>query len=175
MSTTVEIRRLVPEDAKLWATLRWEALESHPLAFGASVPEDLATLAQSLRSRMSEESVVFGAFSHDFLVGIVGIVRNAGLKERHKSLIWGMYVTAGIRQHGVGERLLRAAIEHARTWKGVRQVHLSVSDEADTAKRLYEKVGFKEWGREPRALCWEGRYADETHMILNLDKTGADQ
>jgi RimJ/RimL family protein N-acetyltransferase len=172
MSTTVEIRRLVPEDANLWATLRWEALERHPLAFGASVPEDHATLAQSLLSRMSEESVVFGAFSHDLLVGIVGIVRNAGLKERHKSLIWGMYVTAGIRQHGVGERLLRAVIEHARTWKGVQQVHLSVSDEADTAKRLYKKVGFEEWGREPRALCWQGRFADETHMILNLDETG---
>jgi L-amino acid N-acyltransferase YncA len=86
-----------------------------------------------------------------------------------------MYVTAGNRQHGVGERLLRAAIEQARTWKGVQQIYLSVSDEAGSAKRLYEKVGFKEWGREPRALCWEGRYADETHMIFNLDKTGADQ
>lgn len=160
---------LEPEDADLWATLRRQALENHPLAFGASVPEDPTTLAQSIRSRLStEDSAVFGAFSNNSLVGIVGIVRNTGTKERHKATIWGMYVTAGIRQRGVGERLVRTAVAHA--WNGVQLVHLAVSDAADAARRLYEKVGFKEWGREPRALCWEGRYADETHMILNLDK-----
>jgi GNAT superfamily N-acetyltransferase len=116
----------------------------------------------------SQESAVFGAFSDVLLVGIVGVVRNTGNKERHKSMIWGMYVTAGFRRSGVGERLLRAAIEEARSWEGVELVHLAVSEVAADAKRLYERIGFQEWGREPRALCWEGRCADETHMILEF-------
>jgi RimJ/RimL family protein N-acetyltransferase len=175
-SSPIDVRRLGPEDSELWATLRREALENHPMAFGASVPEDATTLVMSFRSRASnEDSAVFGAFSNDSLVGIVGVYRNPGAKERHKATIWGMYVTAGVRQRGVGERLVRTAVAHARAWHGVQFVHLAVSDAADTARRLYERVGFREWGREPRALRWEGRYTDEAHMILNLDTTGADQ
>jgi len=150
--------------------LRREALEAHPLAFGASVPEDISVLAESVRPRLSpnDESAVFGAFDAGFLIGIVGIVRNTGIKEHHKSLIWGMYVTAGSRRRGVGELLMRAALEQARSWSGIELVHLAVSGTADDARRLYERLGFQEWGREPRALCWQGCFADEVHMVLDL-------
>ena len=64
--------------------------------------------------------------------------------------------------------LLRTAILQARSWAGVEQAHLAVSEVAGGARRLYERNGFQEWGREPRALCWEGRWADESHMVLDL-------
>jgi GNAT superfamily N-acetyltransferase len=79
-----------------------------------------------------------------------------------------MYVTAGRRRNGAGDMLLRAAIQQARSWTGVEQVHLAVSEVAQEARRLYERNGFQEWGREPLALCWEGRCADESHMVLDL-------
>lgn len=60
------------------------------------------------------------------------------------------------------------AIQQSRSWAGVEQVHLAVSEVAQEARRLYERNGFQEWGREPRALCWEGRCADESHMVLDL-------
>jgi RimJ/RimL family protein N-acetyltransferase len=166
------VRRLCPDDAEAWAVLRREALEAHPLAFGASVPDDPKLLVESGRTRLAPggESTVFGAFIDVSLVGIVGIVRNAGRKERHKSQIWGMYVTAGSRRTGAGQMLLRAAIEQARSWTGVEQVHLAVSEVATEARRLYERNGFQAWGREPRALSLDGRYADESHMILDLRK-----
>jgi len=102
------------------------------------------------------------------LVGMVGVLRNRGTKERHKSLIWGMYVKSQYRRTGSGESLLRAAIQHAQSWTGVDQIHLSVSEVAEDARRLYERIGFQEWGREPRALCWEGRCVAESHMLLDL-------
>src|SRR5262245_19413419 len=163
------IRRLIPDDAEIWAALRRAALEADPLAFGASIPDTQADWIQSISTRLSvEESAVFGAFSRVSLIGIVGVVRNTGKKERHKSLIWGMYVTAGLRRSGVGEKLLHTAIDQARSWGGVEQVHLAVSEVAADAKRLYERMGFREWGREPRALALEGRSVDESHMILDL-------
>ncbi|MBI3976447.1 MAG: GNAT family N-acetyltransferase [Armatimonadetes bacterium] len=164
------MRKLDHDDAEAWATLRREALEAHPLAFGASVPDDAKVLVEFIRTRLasSDESVVFGAFSDVSLVGVVGIARYSGKKERHKALIWGMYVAAGNRRHGIGEILLHTAIQQARSWQGIEQVHLAVSEVASDARRLYERNEFKEWGREPRALCWEGRCADETHMILDL-------
>ena len=170
MATTYIIRQLDPDDAEAWAVLRLESLEAYPLAFSASVPDDAAAWMESIRTRLAskDESAIFGAFTGLSLVGITGVVRNAGKKERHKAMIWGVYVAAGARRSGVGERLLRAAVEQARAWPGVEQLHLAVSEVANDAKRLYERIGFREWGREPRALCWEGRSADETHMILEL-------
>ena len=66
--------------------------------------------------------------------------------------------------------LLNAAIEQATFWQGVRQVLLSVTEVADDARKLYEQRGFRVWGREPRALYSEGRYADEIFMILDLSE-----
>src|SRR5262249_18272829 len=159
MTMICTVRKLDSDDAEAWASLRQEALEAHPLAFGASIPEDPKTLAESFLTRLTsnEESAVFGAFTGDSLIGIVGVRRNPGGKERHKAFIWGMYVTAGSRRKGVGEMLLRMAIRQARSWAGVEQLRLAVSEVAEEARRLYEMNGFQEWGREPRALCWEGR------------------
>lgn len=37
----MEIRKLTPEDAALYRTIRLEALRSHPEAFGSSYEEEL--------------------------------------------------------------------------------------------------------------------------------------
>jgi ribosomal protein S18 acetylase RimI-like enzyme len=170
MSSSPEIRKLKPEDAEYWAALRWEALERYPLTFGASLPNDIGQLAESVRARLMspEDSVIFGAFDGVIPAGIIGIVRESGKKERHKARIWGMYVGSNYRRKGVGESLLKAAIQQAQAWPGVEQVNLSVTEVADDAKRLYERSGFRVWGREPAALLSEGQYADEIHMVLKL-------
>jgi GNAT superfamily N-acetyltransferase len=154
MTTICTVRKLDRDDAEAWALLRREALEAHPLAFGATIPEDSKTLVESFITRLTSngESAVFGAFIDDSLIGIAGVRRNPGGKERHKALIWGIYVTAGSRRKGVGAMLLRTAIRQARSWAGVEQVRLAVSEVAEGARRLYERNGFQEWGREPRAL-----------------------
>ena len=164
-----DVRKLESTDGESWASLRREALENHPLAFGATVPENPDELVQIFTQRLAEtEAALFGAFSGKLLVGAVGIRRNPGLKERHKALIWGMYVSSANRRGGAGRMLLQAAMDQARAWPGVKQIHLTVSDVALDAKRLYEKTGFRAWGCEPRALCWRGEYVSETHMVRSL-------
>jgi RimJ/RimL family protein N-acetyltransferase len=164
------VRELDTADAGAWASLRQEALEAHPLAFGASVPDDPRVLLDTARDRLTprEGSAAFGVFDEGRLVGNVGVTRHERAKERHKALIWGMYVSAHSRQRGAGALLLRAAIDRARSWAGVEQVLLTVSALAPEAKRLYERHGFCAWGLEPRALQWHGRFADDHHMILDL-------
>ena len=166
---TIIIRKLNEENAEAWAALRREALAMEPFAFGSTAPDDPAELVQTIRARLREpEAAVFGAFADGTMVGIVGIRRNTGVKERHKVLIWGMYVTPASRRSGVGEKLMQALIELARSWSGVDQIHLAVSETAKEARRLYERLGFRQWGVEPRAICWQGRCVDEAHMILRL-------
>jgi RimJ/RimL family protein N-acetyltransferase len=52
---------------------------------------------------------------------------------------------------------------------GVVQVMLSVSETSPAARHLYESLGFRLWGIEPRSLRHEGRVADEHHLALRLD------
>jgi GNAT superfamily N-acetyltransferase len=167
------VRPLNTNDAQSWATMRTEALQNHPLVFGASMPDDASELIQKFLTRIAEpEAVVFGAFSGNSLNGILGIKRESGLKERHKSFIWGMYVSAVKRRQGFGRMLLNAAIQQAGSWPGVDQVYLTVTDAAGDARRLYEDVGFQAWGRAPRALCWNGECVGETHLTLDLTGMG---
>jgi GNAT superfamily N-acetyltransferase len=173
MTTLTVVRKLGEDDAGPWAFLRYEALERHPLAFSAMLPDDKGTLVELFLTRVKSEqdANVFGAFDRERLIGMVGVRRNPSVKERHKAMIWGMYVTTSHRRSGVGDRLLRAAVQQARTWSGVEQIQLAVSELALDARRLYERAGFQEWGREPRALCWDGVCPDEIHMALDLRGT----
>lgn len=168
--TDGSVRRLGPGDARALVTLRREALETEPLAFLASPEDDRALSEAFVRDALAQvdEQAVFGAFRGERLSGMVGLVRAAKRKERHKALIWGMYVAPEARAAGTGRGLLDAALACARGWPGVEQVHLSVSETATTAARLYESAGFEVWGREPRAVAWRGRYADEIHLVLTL-------
>lgn len=170
MSVGSNIRTLCPEDATDLVVLRREALDNAPLAFSASTADDRGLSVEFVRSALAgtDEQAVFGYFDGPNLAGMVGIIRAAAVKRRHTALIWGMYVTPHARTKGAGRILLAAAIERARAWPAIEQVHLSVSDSAVAAQRLYETAGFKAWGREPRALQWAGRFVDELHLVLEL-------
>lgn len=159
MRTEYNLRKLGTVDAEAWAAIRYEAVEKHPFAFGAPLPDKPAMLVERFNRIITSQAdeTLIGASSH-----------TEAEKQRHKADLWGMYVTPSHRGSGVGELLVHAAIDQASAWNGITQVHLSVSEVATEAKRLYEKVGFREWGREPRALCWQGQCVDYRHMVLQL-------
>src|SRR4051812_46012894 len=132
---TYSVRKLECDEAEALAALRADALTNHPLAFGSVVPDDPTALTDQMRTRLiqNDEATVLGALHDNELIGMVGVVRDTGRKERHKSFIWGMYVSGKHRNRSVGEQLLRAAIEQAGSWIGVEQIHLSVSETAADA------------------------------------------
>src|SRR5262245_35959317 len=146
MSMESGIRRLRPEDATSLLPLRREALGSQPFAF-KSTPDEHRGSLEFIHGALAEhrDQAVFGQFDGASLIGMVGVVRESGVKRAHKANIWGMFVAPQARQRGVGRALLEAAIEHARTWSGVDQLHLSVTDAAVAARRLYEAAGFRAW------------------------------
>lgn len=141
------------------------------MAFGSSVDDDRRLSVEFVCRWFADdpEQAVFGAFEGARLEGVVGVYRESRAKQRHKATIWGVYVTPRARRKGVARALLAAAIGHARGWSGVRQLHLSVAEVAETAKRLYEAAGFRVWGCEPRALQWQGKFVDDFHLVFDLD------
>lgn len=166
----LEIRQLTPDDTDAYVRLRREALEREPLAFSASIEDDRGLDSAFVRQMLTdtEGGAVFGAFTPE-LIGIVGIYRDPHRKAAHKAQIWGMYVQPAFRQSGIGNSLISTAIRHAREMPEITQIHLCVSETAGAARRLYERHGFKIWGTEPRALCYDGRLVAEHHLCLMLE------
>ena len=164
------IRPLEEADAEALAALRRASLLDIPLAFASSPDDDFAASIDVARAhlRRGPEEFVAGAFEPE-LVGMAGLYRDRHVKASHKAHLWGMYVAPGHRGRGIGEALLRATLDHARSLSGITRVHLSVSSAVPGARRLYERVGFELWATEPDAL----RHADEAvtdyHMALHLE------
>lgn len=79
-----------------------------------------------------------------------------------------MYVVPAARGTGLARPLLEAAIAHARQQPDLRQLQLGVTVGNAPALHLYPSLGFVEYGREPAALCVDGRYYDEILMQLEL-------
>ena len=113
------------------------------------------------------QSQIFGAVLAEGLIGVVGLRSHADAKQRHKAMIWGMYVRREARQYGIGERLIGAAVAYASGH--VEQIQLAVVTENEAARRLYAKAGFIEYGHQINALKHGGRYYDDILMVKFLE------
>lgn len=160
------VRRLVSQDAAEYRELRLAALRESPASFGSSYEEECDRPLGDFVTLLGEgERAFFGAFSDTRLVGSVGVGRESSLKERHKGFIRGMYVVPTARGQGVGRALLTCAIDFAATIPNLQQITLAVNASNVPAIRLYQSVGFQQYGLEPRALFVDGAYHDEIHMV----------
>ncbi|MDM7916007.1 MAG: N-acetyltransferase family protein [Candidatus Eisenbacteria bacterium] len=167
------LRRLTSGDAARYARLRLRMLHDSPWAFGSSPEDDFALdrehLVQMFASEAEAATVAFEDPETGELIAAAGVRRESKKKFRHRATIWGVYVEPAHRGKGLGAELIATLLEIARGWPGVDYVDLGVSEGAPEAKRLYERFGFRAWGREPGATQLEdGRRFDEIHMTLLL-------
>lgn len=165
------VLRLTPCDAERYTELRREMLAAAPWAFTATPDDDIALDLAHLRSSLGEsESAIFAVEAAEKLVAAAGIFRMKNPKFAHRAKLWGVYVDSRHRGQGLGRAVVTAAIELARTWSGVEFVDLSVSANSPEARRLYESLGFNQWGREPQTLQYNGRRYDEVYMTLRIER-----
>jgi ribosomal protein S18 acetylase RimI-like enzyme len=161
----MEIRQLGSADAAAYRELRLAALKNSPEAFGSTFERESTQPLAWFRERLGK-GPVFGAFRSSELVGTAGFVQRAGEKEKHKGLLWGMYVRPDARNAGIGRQLIEAVIDYARDH--VELIQLSVISDNQRAQRLYAGLGFVEYGVEKNSLKQRGHYYDEILMALDL-------
>ena len=120
------------------------------------------------RLEQTEAKWVFGALENKRLVGVVTLIREGHLKEKHKASIYGLYVDRRMRGKGIGRLLLDRVIQTAHGLPKLKQVRLAVVEGNDPALQLYAAAGFKVYGREADALFVRGKFYAEYFLALRL-------
>jgi len=140
------IRELTKDDALQYYNVRLRALREHPEAFGSTAEvfeqRTLEQVADRLRQTSSQGFCIFGAFINDELVGLSAFgCPTDNPKMRHR----------------------------ARQFDGVEELALGVEAGNESARSLYQRVGFQTSYVDPRSLKIDDRYYDTEFMILRLE------
>ena len=123
--------------------------------------------AEFLKARnKSENAIEIAAFIDGRIVGTAGI-DPVGDKEkvRHRA-DFGIAVEKAYWGRGIGKALTLACIECAKR-AGYLQIELEVVAENASAVRLYESVGFREYGRNPKGF--RARSGWQTLILMRLE------
>jgi ribosomal protein S18 acetylase RimI-like enzyme len=99
------------------------------------------------------------------LVGNAEIRRHVG-RQSHVGTM-GMSVKSGFRRIGIGARLIEKLIDEGKK-QGLKIITLQVNETNLPAITLYRKLGFKETGRIPKAVYWNGKYVDDIIMVTSI-------
>jgi len=168
------IRALSRDDAPTYRELRLRMLREHPEAFTSSYEEDSEKPlswdeARLTPSPRAPHKFVLGAFSDDgMLVGSVGLAVEERMKQRHKALVFGMFVAPEAAGCGIGRALLDACIARARNIPDLELLNLTVTATNERSCRLYATAGFQTMAIEQRAIRVDGVYYPKAHMVLEL-------
>jgi RimJ/RimL family protein N-acetyltransferase len=160
-------------DAPIFWRLRKLALESEPIGFAESSAEHEALGVAGAEARIeagNSENFVMGAFESGELVGTAGFYREKQQKRRQIGWIWGVFVHSAQRRKGIGRGLILSVIEQARSLEGLASIHITAAITQDSARRMYQALGFRVVGTVPGALYVDGQYFDEEMMVFELRK-----
>ncbi|MFC4426509.1 GNAT family N-acetyltransferase [Deinococcus navajonensis] len=150
----VQVRVLNREDAAAYREVRLATLQSDPLAYITTAEEFMCRPLASVAERLApgESGATLGAYAEGELLGILTLMRLDREGLEHRVEMMGVGVLPCARGQGVADALMRGALAHARTWRGVTSLHLAVMETQHAARRLYERHGFRVWGTQPDAV-----------------------
>lgn len=160
------IRRLQPGEGPLFQAIRLTAMRLDESTFGSTLAEEEAKPDSWFEERVRADGI-FVAEADGKILGMIGVGPKAPAKERHKGVVYSMFVLPEGRGRGLGGALMAACLDYAR--EVVEIVQLVVVSTNSVAVSLYEGAGFERYGFEPRALHHaDGRYTDDLHMWKRL-------
>jgi L-phenylalanine/L-methionine N-acetyltransferase len=165
MDASISIRAAEPTDAAAMS-----ALIGSEGVFEGTLQTPLASVASRVErySKTSPATLLLVAVNAS--QGAEEVIGVVGLHEAHHNLRrahvrgLGITVAKAWQGQGVGQRLLKAAMDWADNWTGVLRIELTVFAHNDKAIALYERNGFVREGVMRAFALHEGVYADALAM-----------
>lgn len=159
----IEIRSANPEEGTYlakWlidpAILRW-----FPMSDAREIDD-----AVKIWMGYSKFQSCFAAYENGVPVGMSILYIQPYQKFAHQCL-FAIIVDENHRNKGVGKALMEHMIHAAKNQFKIEILHLEVYA-GNPAIRLYERMGFKEFGRQPKFIKLNGEYVDKIMMQKDL-------
>ena len=121
-------------------------------------PSDIALAERFIGERLANnESVIFVALKEGIPAGFTQLYpKYSSLSAIKNWILNDLYVEKEYRKQGIGESLIRAAMQFAKD-TGAGYVQLETAVDNHTAQQLYETIGFK---KQP---------PDEEHFLYRIN------
>ena len=111
--------------------------------------------------------LIIGLYDGEY-IGNCSFDRQGMSRRNHHRASIGIALFQKFTGLGLGRIMLTNLLEFIKA-QGYEQVELIVIEGNDRARHLYESVGFKEYGRLPKANKYDdGTYADDILMVLQF-------
>lgn len=162
-------RELLASESKKYREIRLECLKNETDNFGSTYEEQAVLpelFFEGAIKKSDEYAKIFGAFEGENLIAICGYTREKGIKTRHKVLLVQVYTKPDYRGKNVSYNLLKFMIEKIFEDETIEVILLGVVSDNISAIKLYERLGFKEFGLQKKYFKNGEKYFDQIHMIL---------
>lgn len=169
----ITLRVFEKKDAEALHRLRAQSLEECPEAYSMglelwrSAPIS-AVEATIEASATGQDGPLIGAFQNETLLGFIGVKVIARKKVAHVGTLWGFYVDPEHRRKGLGQKILERTMDLVRETETLEQLRLMASTQSTAAVALFEKLGFENYGVEPRGRKINEDYHDLVYMWIKL-------
>jgi ribosomal protein S18 acetylase RimI-like enzyme len=163
MKPEVTVRITTPEEApvlKAWF-LEPEVLRNQPMCDEREIDDAVRIWSSYARIGAALTAEIEGEPCG------IAIVYIAPFKKLAHQALFAIIVSSKLRNRGIGTVLMQKLMEHAKEKFKIELLHLEVY-EGNPAIRLYERLGFKEYGRHPRFLKQDGEYITKIFMQKRL-------
>lgn len=123
-------------------------------------------LTRMFEGMEEEDCILIIAVAEDKVVGSVSLERKTDSRRRARHIAtFGISVLPEYRGVGLGEEMAKTVFEEgAKYLSEIRLLILFVYSLNARAHKLYQKLGFKEYGRLPGGIWYRDEYIDEILM-----------
>jgi RimJ/RimL family protein N-acetyltransferase len=128
--------------------------------------EEVAWLAQTLVAIEGENVINIVADINGKIIAN-GDVTRGRYKDTHHHGHLGLTMTSKYRGQGIGRMMIETLVRESRR-AGLRSLDTEFLAENETARRAYEKAGFKQAGIIPHKVFRDGKYFDGLIMARAL-------
>lgn len=132
-----------------------------------SVKEQKEYLKDLSKKIKQKKAVSLAVFSGKKYLGSCDIVRQ-GKRQGHIGL-FGIALSKECRGQGKGFKLAQEVIKKAKERLGLKKIILSCFANNQVGLKFYQKLGFKQYGRLPRAEQYQGKFIDSILFYKDLE------
>ncbi|MFK7781512.1 GNAT family N-acetyltransferase [Psychroserpens sp.] len=165
----IKIRKLRPNESNAYKKLRLECLKNYPEYFTTNYEDEKVKeklFLQSFIEHSDKNSFVVGAFHDNVLIGISAFKRHENKKINHSGIIIQVYVNSNYQGKKIGSNLVKTTIEEAFKINGIEQIEIGVVSINENAYKIYQKIGFKEFGLQKNFLKINDTYYNHRMMVI---------